>query len=312
MTASEAVDARFSSIDALFFGLGAGKCGTTWFHRYCRDHPEICVPWLKEQNYWSRACTDGTVPGNVLIAEKRYLGFGAKKIYQRWTKPKNRALYRGTKATGRASRNPGPPHIAYADALFQEYKPAVTAVGEICPSYAGLSPNTLSDMNALNENTRFIFFMRDPAKRLISWVKHGLRKQKGIDGSDYQMLAERVKKALENRDTGPHQTTQYIKTISALEAVIPPEQVFYVFYEDLFAQPKIDEICDFLGVSHFPAKFDRHVNADVAPSVQLTDEAYAEVVRSLAEVYEAVFAKFGDRVPSAWHQSYALRDPAYV
>ena len=101
-------------------------------------------------------------------------------------------------------------------------------------------------------------------------------------------------------------------TISTIEAVIPPEQIFYVFFEDLFAQPKIDEICDFLGVSHFPAKLDRHINADTAPSVQLTDDAYAEVVDSLAEVYETTFAAFGDRVPSKWHQSYALRNPAYV
>ena len=193
MRTSGPVDARFSSIDTLFFGLGAGKCGTTWFHRYCRDHPEICVPWLKEQNYWSRACTDGTVPGNVLIAEKRHLGFGVKKIYRRWTNPTNRALYRGTKASGRASRNPGPPHTAYADALFQEYQPAVTAAGEICPSYAGLSRRTLSDMHALNGNARFIFFMRDPAKRLISWVKDSLRKQAGPEGLEYAFLAERLK-----------------------------------------------------------------------------------------------------------------------
>ena len=240
------------------------------------------------------------------------MGFGVKKIYRRWTNPTNRALYRGTKASGRASRNPGPSHTAYADALFQEYQPAVTAVGEICPSYAGLSTRTLSDMHALNENTRFIFFMRDPAKRLISWLKHSLRKQTGPDGLEYTVLAERVKKAVAERNSGPHQATRYMTTISTIEAVIPPEQIFYVFFEDLFTQPKIDEMCDFLGVSRFPAKFDRHVNADTAPSVQLTDEAYTEVVSSLAEVYETIFAKFGDRVPSAWHHSYAKREAAYV
>lgn len=51
-----------------------------------------------------------------------------------------------------------------------------------------------------------------------------------------------------------HLASKYKETIQALDSVF--SQPLYFFYEDLFKQENMDQICDALEISHAPANFD--------------------------------------------------------
>lgn len=306
------IDARFRAADCIFFVIGAQKSATTWLQNYFESHPEICVPYWKEQNYWSVMTGRLGILPNLIAAERQNLGFGARKIFKRLKNRKHRSRCNSIKWTLKAQRHPGPPHTAYADALFQLQDTLTVAVGDVSPSYSLMSSDGFAQMSAINENVRFVFAMRDPASRFVSSAKHEFRVTTASRVPTQAVLSREVAQSITNRTSAPVRTSAYHKTIAQLEAVIPPQQIFYVFFEDLFEQSKIDELCDFLGVSRWPADFEKAVNADSAPSLRLPDHEFSGVVDSLTEVYETIFAKFGDRVPAAWRASYAKRSVAHA
>lgn len=44
-----------------FLGIGVMKCGTTTLHKYCRGHPEIYVPFVKESEFLSQRLWDDSM-----------------------------------------------------------------------------------------------------------------------------------------------------------------------------------------------------------------------------------------------------------
>ena len=269
----------------------------------------------KEQNYWNNveyrksdfqgqrsdwylhASYKNVVGRNLVIRLARRMGF---------LKRKSPRLDASIKRAYRAIQNPVAPHREYADAIFAQQTKNSRVFGESCPQYAFLRSETFAQMHALNANTRFIFVMRDPVARLVSGVKHNMRMQgeEGLMTED--KLWQHIRNALDAPDDISMLHCRYDDVIEKLEAAVPRENIKYGFFENLFEQAQIDELCDFLGIAREAAKFDIKVNSDTKPSVNLTSSQRAVVATALTGVYAALDAKFGNALPAAWRTSAAL------
>lgn len=295
-----AVDPRFASVERLFFVVGAQKSGTTWLQNYLRQHPEVAVPVLKETNYWP--LTEGVVHDDHLKAMlARTFGAGLKgRVNRLLPGPRKERVQReGLRLADRLRRAVGPPHRAYADVLFQLAGPATRAVGEICPQYARLRPETYRAMADLHPETRFAFLMRDPVDRLLSSIRHKLRRQPSAGAPDEGMIAAEVDRCLDGQAPGLVARSRYDETLAALDTAVGPDRLAVFVYEAFFEQSQVDRFCDFIGVSHRPGKVDNVVHRGTGADVPVSQERKDALRLLLDPTYEALRARLGT-LPEAW------------
>lgn len=86
-----------------------------------------------------------------------------------------------------------------------------------------------------------VYIMRDPIKR--SWSAWNML------GGGSSKMAKAPMFIMKN-----HLASKYKETIQALDSVF--SRPMYFFYEDMFKQENIDQICDALEISSSPANFD--------------------------------------------------------
>ncbi len=86
--------------------------------------------------------------------------------------------------------------------------------------------------------------------------------------------------------------TSYDQTIAALDEAFDSSELYYGFYESLFAEERIREICELVGIDFHPAKFDERRNA--SPPAGAPDEILRTVAEHYRPVYDAVAARFPD------------------
>ncbi|MDX8349534.1 sulfotransferase [Cognatiyoonia sp. IB215446] len=304
----DGIDARFRTADRLLFIIGSQKCGTSWLHRYFEGHPQVCLPAWKEQNYWN--AIDGYPVDDFLKLRRRQLQ-GPNPVLRLarrvGLKPYKRPakLAAVTRALA-AQRNAGPPHSGYADSIFEFRTPESRVFGEACPQYALLHSDTYRQMDRLGPEVRFVFVMRDPVARMISGVKHSMRMAAKQSTFRREDVVDAVLASTRGPGSWGYRMTRYDEMIARLEAAVSPERIGYYFFEDLFDQTQIDQLCDFVGVSRHTADFEEKVNFDGRPQLTLTAEERVEVVATFRNVYESVIDRFGDQVPDAWHRSLEL------
>lgn len=299
-------DPKFKEAETLFFVIGAQKCGTTWLHQFLLKHPEACVPGWKETNYWNQVQGESFSDRLNKAYKDRFrkLPVILRRFFRQIPNHK-RQVDRSIAATYRAIQNAAAPHSAYADVLFQARSSETKAVGELCPQFCLLSAETYAEMAALSPHTKFILVMRDPVARLVSAAKHQLRDSHGKENVTPELIEKFLQDHIEWGRFFPIQMTSYHKIIARLEEAVPRDRIKYVFFETLFAQSKVDEICNFLGISNFDAALETKANADPDPSMGISDKVRDEVIFAMQDVYVACAEEFGDELPAAWRTSMA-------
>lgn len=306
---SVTVDPRFRSAKTIFFVIGAQKAGTTWLQDYAGKHPQISVPTWKELNYWKM------LQGDTYLNERlTRLRKSREAMHPFIRQMMNRGIIgdykmgRGVAAALKVEDNPGVPHTAYADALFQRANRKTKAVGEICPQYASLSEESFATMNALGENVRFVYLLRDPVARLISSLRHRLRHyEKAVSAEN---LNQSVSETLAGDLQGPLVGSFYDQHMARLEAVIPSDQIKYVFYEDLFDQSTLASLCAFLGVDAVKGDVETVVHKGSGENSDVADGLVAQLARLLTPTYDNLRTRFGT-LPAAWESS-AAKAGAYA
>jgi hypothetical protein len=311
------IDPRFRSLDGMFFVVGAQKSGTTWLHWYLARHPDVCLPVKKETNYWV----------SFEYGTERFIKRNKKWIREArtaWLKGLPRRLLfigkamqakrlRSAKGVARAHANARRPHRHYADVLFQVRQPRTRVAGEICPQYAALKPETYVEMASLAQRVKFVFIMRDPLARTISSVKHGIRYEHGSRHDlDEAQLAAAVEKSLKGNTGWGLAKSRYHTTLSNLEKAIPAEDIHIMFYERMFCDAEIARLNAFLGISDHPANFEKRVNVDIHPGVEVDAANERRLLLALGDVYDALAVRFGDRLPDNWQARIAQLQEARV
>lgn len=234
-----------------FLCIGAQKAGTSWLYINLGQHPSIWLPPVKEVHYFN-GLTNLTRMTNSLndylkteLLQKRtinpaYLDYLRKFVLD---EPKDDRWYRSlfAAANGRLS-------------------------GDCTPAYSTLDEAAVERVQRLLPDARIIFIMRNPIDRAWSHLRLAVTLgQLDIRGCDFDDLVRFLEApASELR-------TRYVRTLGIWEQVYPPDQLKYLFFDDIGADPEamLKAVCVFLDIDFSPAHFARTLRAVVNKSAKL-------------------------------------------
>ena len=303
----DTIEARFASVDCLFFVIGAQKAGTTWLSHYFKMHPSVSVPEWKEHDYWNMA--EGRPHASRMLraqADRRKTEGTLRKFVSLLPFTLHSRRQQAITLALKVCDAPYPPYSAYADAILANVTDKTIAAGEVCPEYALLKAETYAKMASLSPNVRFIFVLRDPVKWFISGVKHSVRKSLGKKNCTADAVARGIETMSQTPATRVMSLSRYDQTMKQLEASVPADHILYVFFEELFDQKTLHELCDFLGLPFVPGPTRRTANAAGGLEISVETKDQARIARALAPVYADMKHRFDRRLPSAWMESEAL------
>ena len=253
-------------------GLGAQKAGTTWLHEQLQRRADTDFGVLKEYHVHDAR----TMPE---LARFRRIEMSLSQP-RSWIQPRSwmRQLF---------IRQPDLYFDYFAWLLRRPRRKgcSVTLTGDITPSYAALSANTLqliqSGFRQRSISVRPVFLMRDPIERLISSQRMKQRKLGKRDAaSEIAGLRKRVRK-------GPSLRSDYGRTLENLRHSFGIQKCYLGLYETLFQPETYAQLCTFLGLRYHEPAWDQRVNASES-STDIPDDLLAELGQSLAADVKAV------------------------
>ena len=269
-------------------GVGAQKAGTTWLHEYLESLPEVDLGFMKEYHVFDQNYVRDTTPA-IKKRFENYLDsfFGSDLLSLRHKFRRNHKHY-----------------FSYFRKLVDS-SDQVFITGDITPSYAALPVKVLQYIkSSLEKNgfrVRVVFLMRDPVARCISanrmYSSPRLLDSPGDAALEAELLAKKY------QQTRFQIRTRYDNTIGNLEQVFTPDELYLGFYEELFSDKAISEICSFLELPFRPGKYEQVVHGSLVKS-ELPETVKAQVRSYYSEVYDFVLNRFGhDRVKKLWKMS---------
>ncbi|MGI8529773.1 MAG: hypothetical protein ACR2KO_09870 [Geodermatophilaceae bacterium] len=260
-------------------GVGCQKGGTSWLHDYLAGSPRCDPGFRKEYHVF-----DGLDLASEAWMRRRVVARAAKAV---------EALDRGAPANADALRQAGfyadpETYFDYFTALLG--RDGITLTADITPSYALLPVDRLAAIRdgfgRRGVRTVPVFLMRDPVERIWSMVRmNQQRRPEEFAGPTADWVAR-----LYARDD--HESrTRYDLTIAALDAAYPREETWFGFYETLFDERVLADLCGRLGIDAHAPDVGQVVNAS-PKSAPLPEALVAEVAGHFRGVYDAVAARF--------------------
>ncbi|MDB5972519.1 MAG: hypothetical protein JWQ90_4969 [Hydrocarboniphaga sp.] len=287
-----------SDFDSKLFlvGVGAQKAGTTWLARYLGEHPDVYVSRLKELHYFDAVCP---TPSRVDVGKRmiRLAKEVSAGLELNGSRVNVKAMDKLLAVIDRLQMQADPkyPYMRF----FHDRVKEESVFCDITPGYSLLDASGYQSILKMHPRVRFIFLMRDPIERYWSALRMGVRKMKNFDPD------RRFMDLLEDKDY--FFRSDYKRTIEELEKVAKPEQIKYVFYENLFTDETAAQITSFIGVTPLPAKFDQIVNPGA--KIPLAADKLTAAYGTFRHIYDFVFEKFGKSVPASWHATVKLASP---
>lgn len=278
----------------LLFGVGATKAGTSWLYRYIDSHPDCHTRSIKELHFFD-ALDENRVAGQLdqlnrrrARLERRQGGGTTLDALHRAEQMADLDEYARVLKSGKDAD-----YLSY----LEQGRGDCRLVADVTPSYALLSVDRLRHMAALLPDVRFVYLLRDPVARLWSHVRM-LAKRRTGEGADIAGNAAIVlDRVLAGKEDHVVARGDYRAALTKLREAVDPRKLFVAFYEELFSDRAIRELCGFLGISEQPARLDRRVHEGV--HVELRPDQRARAAAFLAPQYDFVKADLG-RLPAEW------------
>jgi hypothetical protein len=263
-------------------GVGAQRTGSTWLHSQLNKNQQINMGFRKEYH----------------VFDAIFAPSGRKPEPMLWKKIKSGRLDDIKKEIKRLSfiRNPER-YFRYFDKLYH-LKPRTVAVGDMTPSYSMLDASAFEFIRAGLEKRGFhvkvIFLMRDPVERNWSMFHQAAKVQQAIQSN-------KIRKPSILTFTNPHAVlrTRYDRTMTELEKVFSPENIFYEFYERFFTPQAYAKLGAFLCIPLRDPEFEVVKNASLMKAPISTDLA-KEASQHYAPVYAFILRRFGGQMLELW------------
>lgn len=281
------------------FLLGAGcqKGGTTWLFRYLKESPQFVRGYLKEYHVFDALDLESEQLTRNRITRKAAEAVAAA---QEGGEVSAVALHRLSMYA-----NPQLYYDYFAGLLMTRPEGRLTA--DMTPDYAMLPVQRFRAIrrNFANRGVRTvsIFLMRDPVERIWSHLR--------MQADRFPAMFDRpLPEVLRDRhaDASYAMRTRYDRTIAVLDEAFEPDEVHYGFYEDLFTERRVGEICAFLGIDRHEPDFDVRRNASARPPEGIPDDTVRLVATHFADVYAAVAGRFPDvDLEALWPSAAYLR-----
>ncbi|NNU81831.1 sulfotransferase [Halovulum dunhuangense] len=278
----------------ILFCIGAQKAGTTWLYEYLAGHPDCHLRAVKELHYFNTVDASDPMHGRVHIverAERIRAKLSKAWFFQHRDRRRELAdIEEWLKVT------PDPEDRAYAAYLRRRWK-GQKLIGDITPAYATLDRGGFARMARLGEDVRFVFVLRDPVER--AWSQARMMGSGEASDAEVEATVRRIFDAFIRGDkTGMQLRSDYARTLNELLAAVPRERIHVMFFEEMFDQKALDRLTDFLGIRHWPGKFEKisHRGRPLA----LDDERRRRASRALAGQYAFCEQFFNGCLPDRW------------
>ncbi|WP_306151165.1 sulfotransferase [Roseovarius sp. MMSF_3281] len=285
----------------MFFCIGAQKAGTTWLYEYLSQSENVHFCANKELHYFNVRA------GYAQEALKLRIDI-VKKISERMD-PSNGSLPPNQIARLQealdllriySGKGKGPNrHKPYLDYLLKG-RANQPVVADITPGYAVMNREGFADMASVGK-ARFMFIMRDPVSRMWSQIRMAVKVQ-NRDETDREKLAsacqERADMLMNSGRLKNIERADYARTITELEAAVPPDRIKYIFYENLFGGGAPQEILDFLEIPEIPFNASKRVNEGM--NLPIPDETADKFRAAFDKQYKFMRERFGDTLPAGW------------
>lgn len=170
-------------------------------------------------------------------------------------------------------------------------------VGDVTPAYSLLSEKRLKMMATVAPDTRFIYLLRDPVRRLWSHVRMIATRRSDSGAAERIQTDEIFDAVLAGNEDGITDRSDYRSVIGKLRNVVDPSRLLITYYEDIFGGDALARICDFLEISRMAPDEDKRIHA--GQPLLMLDGQRLRARAWLEEQYDYVRAAIGN-MPPAW------------
>ncbi|MEP3785622.1 sulfotransferase [Ascidiaceihabitans sp.] len=224
-----------------FACLGPARSGTTWLHRYLRDHSTAKMTTMKEIHWFDTAT--GVKPDRK-----------SARMAVRWANIRKKAAQSGRPLSD-VQLEVRDRALMKSDADYRRFftdrfGPDDT-FGDVTPSYWRLTPDGFGRMLDVFPEAKIVFLMRNPTDAMWSRAAHAISNG-GAQQTQDQIVRSRLTAEASAFDLPPLQDIH-----SKLVSVFHPHRIHCVFTEDLFsdnADATLTALCNFLGVKGAPVQ----------------------------------------------------------
>lgn len=278
-TSDDGRDAR----KTFLLGLGCQKGGTTWLHSYLASSPQYAKGYRKEYHVF-----DSSDLESETWMRDRILRMAAEELEKaRRGEPCDATqLHRASMYADHELY-----YDFFAGLLHQKKRFRLTA--DITPAYAMLPAERVATIKesfaARRIRTVGIFLLRDPVERIWSQARMQDQRQpkagttaEGIVAEQYAAPSFAIR-------------TRYEHTLDVIDEVFGPDEAWCGFYEELFEEEQIRQICALTGIDYRDPDFDRRRNAYPRGEATLPDDLVKTVALHYRDTYEAVARRFPDK-----------------
>lgn len=288
------------------YGIGATKAGTTWLARALRAHPQVKMPPIKETHYFDSIESQNSMWAMDQITRVR-ADNRASLAACKDEEEKNRLrrsisevdLWLGLIGSQRQHDK------RYAELIMRNTGKKHRLVADVTPAYSMLKRATYRRMSALNGgDTKFVMVLRDPVDRIWSNIGMTLGLQNITGSRATKARKAKIEEVLQGADDTPEMLrSDYARTLKRLYAVVPPEKVHVMFYEELFEEKTLTDLTAFLGLEGTLAGPQERVNAGTG--TKISEKERAALAHRLRTQYEDTLSRMG-RLPPRWQDTLNL------
>lgn len=272
-------------------GVGAQKAGTSWLADYLNGHDEIMMSPIKELHFFDEVFepdyTKELRPRKYLAFRKmveatRYAEFIndneiQEKIndYLEWVR------------IGNSLEN-------YKFFMESRAKEEHKAVCEITPAYSILNHLAYKEMKRLSDDVRIVFILRDPIDRFWSSLRMHYTNEdiKKLSVDNIRSLCQSDVFRLKG---------DYRRTCQELVKAFPSENIYTCFYENLFSDSSIENLCAFLSIKFNKGDYSKIVRKSNGYSVEPSGFE-ARALEFFMPLYLWAYENFGDALPERWKE----------
>ncbi len=266
------------------------RCGTSWLFHYLSQAPEVTVSPLKELHFFNAKFPVNALSDMDALSVKR-LGVHVARVGNPTDNVRHSPAFQAS--IDRVQ-------MIYDDnAYFGHFARLCTAqtrtLCDITPAYSVIGQAGFQYMKTFFAtqavSLKFVFVLRDPLDRLWSQLRHMQEINPEV------RIAERWQAAIKSPLVCAR--ANYRETVSLLDASYPPDDILYLFYENLFTEPALSRLCRFADADYRPGETSVRQN-DTTVELDLPDDARQAFLRLLEPQYAFCRQRFGDLIPASW------------
>jgi hypothetical protein len=279
----------------MVFCIGAQKAGTTWLYDALRRSDQVHFSRNKELHYFDVIAGKAQQVFDMRVQATSIL---AKRLIPQLGK-RNRANLRQLRDLAdllEIYTSDAGDHSAYLDYLLEGYKNQ-PVVCDITPAYAILDRETFAQMGQIG-SAKFIFILRDPIDRMWSQIRMAIKATPPPDTSFQEACIARSRQLIDTGRLPKIERADYRRTMTELEAAVPPERIKYIFYEDMFRPASMNDLCDFLRIE--PIAVDPETHSNRGATATMPADIRAGFCDAFSPQYALIHERFRGRVPDGW------------